>query len=68
MAFCSFEVSDAFFLFLDAVGECFDGGAEMCDLGDEPFESGAALPAGHLECVEDHLRFHVRRNTPAKFA
>jgi len=31
---------------------------------DEAVEAGAALPTGHLECVEDHGGAHVRCDTP----
>ncbi len=32
---------------------------------DEAFESGRSVPAGHLQRVEHHLGFHVRRDPPA---
>ena len=34
-------------------------------VGDEPFEAGASVPAGRLQCVEHHLGCHVAGDAPA---
>ena len=41
-----FEVSESFFLLADSVGDGFEAGAEVCDLGGEAGEGSRVVAAG----------------------